>query len=252
MVKSTVADGKLIKEATKVCKEQMDLSQPEAKMIVFCRSKAQCQELAKALGCEHFVAGSPHNTKVIQSWNESGGCVVATSSLGTGVSYNDVALTMHVGMPYGLIDFAQESGRAGRGGEAVASFILLEENWCAKESARLSSLGRVRSVDELEMIAFVYTEGCRRLVLGKYFDGDSPQDCQSGDMERCDRCCSGVSDWTRSQKEMSVERHMVQETLNHIAVVCPVCFIYRSLSTNRGRKFELRKKSGLRRSRTDS
>ncbi|KAG6104105.1 hypothetical protein E4U13_000209 [Claviceps humidiphila] len=172
---------------------------------------------------------------IVRRWKKSGGCVVATSSLGTGVNYKDVALTVHVGMPYGLIDFAQESGRVGRDGEAVASFILLEKNWYAEEGERRSRQKQEWSVDEKEMNAFVYTEGCRRLVLGvtasqrKYFDGDSPQDCKSGDMERCDRCCSGVSDWTRSQEEMSVERYMVQEALNHIAVVCPVCWVTSAL-----------------------
>ncbi|KAG6309183.1 hypothetical protein E4U22_004168 [Claviceps purpurea] len=58
MVKSTVADGKLMEEATKVCKEQMVLLQPEAKMIVFCRTKAECRELAEALGCDHIIAGN--------------------------------------------------------------------------------------------------------------------------------------------------------------------------------------------------
>ncbi|KAG6071430.1 hypothetical protein E4U31_002016 [Claviceps sp. LM219 group G6] len=116
MVKSTVADGKLVEEAIKVCKEQMDVLQPEAKMIVFC----PLQEPGR------------HTTPT------SFGAVVATSSLGTGVNYKDVALTVHVGMPYGLIDFAQESGRAGRDGEAVALFILLEKNWYAVESERRS------------------------------------------------------------------------------------------------------------------
>ncbi|KAG6071995.1 hypothetical protein E4U15_007158 [Claviceps sp. LM218 group G6] len=215
MVKSTVADGKLIEEAIKVCKEQMDVLQPEAKMIVFC----PLQEPV------YFFAGSPHNTDVIRRWKTSGGCVVATSSLGTGVNYKDVALTVHVGMPYGLIDFAQESGRAGRDGEAVASYILLEKTWYAVESERRSRQKQEWSVDEKEMIAFK----CRRLVPWKYFDEDSPQDCKSGDMERCDRCCSGVSDWTRSQKEMSVERDMLENVLNQIAVVCPVCWVTSAL-----------------------
>ncbi|KAG5912695.1 hypothetical protein E4U61_000150, partial [Claviceps capensis] len=200
MVKSTIADGKLMEEAIKVCKEQMDVLQPDAKMIVFCRYKNQ--------------VATQHRLRV--SWKMSGGCVVTTSSLGTGVSYKDVVLTVHVGMPYGLIDFAQESGRAGRDGEAVASFILLEKNWYAVESERRSGEKQEWSVDEKEMMAFVYTEGCRRLVLGKYFDDDSPQDCKSGDMERCDRCCSGVSDWTRSQREQCVEREMVEDVLNQV------------------------------------
>ncbi|KAG5952113.1 hypothetical protein E4U57_006400, partial [Claviceps arundinis] len=206
MVKSTVADGKLIEEAIKVCKEQMDVLQPEAKMIVFC----PLQEPV------YFFSGSPHNTDVIRRWKTSGGCVVATSSLETGVNYKDVALTVHVGMPYGLIDFAQESGRAGRDGEAVASYILLEKTWYAVESERRSRQKQEWSVNEKEMIAF-------------YFDEDSPQDCKSGDMERCDRCCSGVSDWTRSQKEMSVERDMLENVLNQIAVVCPVCWVTSAL-----------------------
>jgi superfamily II DNA helicase RecQ len=56
-----------------------------------------------------------------------GGFIVATSALGTGVDYPDIVYVLHVGVPYGMIDFAQESGRAGRGGEAVDSVIVAEE-----------------------------------------------------------------------------------------------------------------------------
>ena len=52
---------------------------------------------------------------------------MATSALGTGVNYPGIKSVVHVGMPYGLIDFAQESGRAGRGGEEVDSLILVEK-----------------------------------------------------------------------------------------------------------------------------
>lgn len=34
---------------------------------------------------------------------------------------------MHSDVPYGMIDFAQESGRCGRAGEAVDSIIVVEE-----------------------------------------------------------------------------------------------------------------------------
>jgi len=69
-------------------------------------------------------------------WKDAGGCVVATTALGTGVNYAGVALAVHIGMLYGLIDFAQESGRAGRGSEVVTSLILLEKNWQVRESAK--------------------------------------------------------------------------------------------------------------------
>ena len=93
-------------------------------MVVYCCYKAECEELAEALGCNYFYSGSADNADVIKVWKEAGGCVVATTALGTGVNYTGVALAVHVGMPYGLIDFAQESGRAGRGGEVVTSLIL--------------------------------------------------------------------------------------------------------------------------------
>jgi superfamily II DNA helicase RecQ len=39
--------------------------------------------------------------------------IVVTTVLGTGVSYPGVMLVVHVGLPYRLIDFLQESGCAG-------------------------------------------------------------------------------------------------------------------------------------------
>ena len=34
---------------------------------------------------------------------------------------------LHVGLPYGMMDFAQEAGRAGRQGELVDAVVLVEE-----------------------------------------------------------------------------------------------------------------------------
>ncbi|KAG6157487.1 hypothetical protein E4U50_007512 [Claviceps purpurea] len=234
MVKASVADGKLIEEAIKFCREEMDVLQHKSKMIVFCRSKRQCEELAEALGCDYFYGGSPDNADVIKRWKTSGGCVVATTALGTGVNYTSVAVTVHVGMPYGLIDFAQESGRAGRDGEVVASHILMEKGWQAVEQKRRQTKRQEWSLDEKEMFTFVNTVQCRRLVLGKYFDGDPAQDCISGDMVRCDRCRIGVSDWERSQQIKSGERSMVEDALDQIAIGCPVCWVTSALRVRNG------------------
>ena len=55
----------------------------------------------------------------LQDWLEKGGLMAATSALGTGVDFPGIVFVLHVGMPYGMIDFAQESGRAGRAGCAA-------------------------------------------------------------------------------------------------------------------------------------
>jgi hypothetical protein len=231
VVKAEVEDGKLMEEAIEVCRKQLARLQHKSKMVVYCRSKAECEELAEALGCNYFFSGSADNADVIELWKEAGGCVVATTALGTGVSYTGVALAVHIGMPYGFIDFAQESGRAGRGGEVVTSLILLEKNWQARETAKRTAMWREWSPDEKAMLDFVITDDCRRLVLGNYFDRKPAQDCISGDMERCDRCRSGVSDWARSEKEMSQEREIVEDALDQITNGCPVCWVTSALGS---------------------
>jgi hypothetical protein len=234
IVKAEVEDGKLLEEAVEVCSKQLARLQHKSKMVVYCRYKVECEELAEALGCNYFYSGSADNADVIEVWKEAGGCVVATTALGTGVNYTGVALAVHVGMPYGLIDFAQESGRAGRGGEVVTSLILLEKNWQAREGAKRMVMRREWGSDEKAMLDFVNTDDCRRLVLGNYFDREAAQDCISGDMERCDRCCSGVSDWARSEKETSHEREVVEDALDQMANGCPVCWVTSALGSGRG------------------
>jgi superfamily II DNA helicase RecQ len=140
IVKGEVEEGKLMKETIELCSRQLARLEHKSKMVVYCRYKAECEKLAEALGCNYFYSGSAENADVIKLWKEGGGCVVATTALGTGVNYSGVALAVHIGMPYGLIDFAQESGRAGRGGEVVTSLVLLKRNWQAREQTKRKAL----------------------------------------------------------------------------------------------------------------
>jgi superfamily II DNA helicase RecQ len=42
----------------------------------------------------------------LEKWVEEGGFIVATSALGTGVDYMGIVFVLHVGLPYGIIDYA--------------------------------------------------------------------------------------------------------------------------------------------------
>jgi superfamily II DNA helicase RecQ len=53
--------------------------------------------------------------------------IIATLVLGTGIDFLGIVFTLHVDIPYGMIDFAQESGRVGRVGKDVDSVVLVEE-----------------------------------------------------------------------------------------------------------------------------
>lgn len=74
---------------------------------------------------------------------------MATSALGTGVDYPGIVYVLYISVLYGMIDFAQESGRAGRGGKAVDLVILVEEEEVERDD------DASQSVDESVMRAFV-------------------------------------------------------------------------------------------------
>ena len=90
--------------------------------------------------------------------------------------------------PWGLVDFVQQTGRGGRrAGERVESVVVMADGrpgWFPKQA------GHVEHVNEKAMAAFVTNEGCQRVVLGRFMDGDGAA-CRPGQDELCDRCNEG-------------------------------------------------------------
>jgi superfamily II DNA helicase RecQ len=97
---------------------------------------------------------------MLQAWLEKGGLIMATSALGTGVDFPGIVFVLHVDLPYSMINFAQESERAGRAGEDFDSIIMVGEG---KVEKMLSS-GK-GGLDEKMICEFVTTKECRRRVM---------------------------------------------------------------------------------------
>ena len=49
----------------------------------------------------------------VEKWLQDAGFVAATGALGTGRDYPGIVYIVRIGVPYGMIDFAQETGRGG-------------------------------------------------------------------------------------------------------------------------------------------
>jgi len=209
--------GQLMKTALEVC-WRMKRRVGSQKGVIYCRGRQQCEDMATQLGCAHYHAGSVDKAERLQAWVEKGGFIVATSALGTGVDHAGIVFVLHVGMPYGMIDFAQESGRAGRAGEAVDSIVLVEEGWVERTADRL------RKVDESAMAAFILSNGCRRAVMSGYLDGRAVE-CGELDGARCDGCGEGVTEWQGAQAEAEGEWQLVREALDEIADGCAACWV---------------------------
>ena len=91
-----------------------------------------------------------------------------------------------------MIEFDQEVGRGGRGGEVVRSKVLLKESTFRKhlfdESQRMEP-------NEAGMNEFVVSLGCRRMVMSRFMDGaEEEHTCDDINGEVCDRCAGIMSD----------------------------------------------------------
>lgn len=175
--------------------------QPGERGIFYCRSRDQAEELAKLLGCGFFHSTSASKEEAIASWMENGGFCAATGALGTGVDFAGIVYIVHVWVLYGMVDFAQETGRGGRSGEAVDSIVLLTDvesrDLARKEAAE-------RSMDKMAMKVFIETKECGRMVMSGYLD-EGGKTCADIEGRPCDHCGEGIADWTATQVRRAEE-----------------------------------------------
>jgi len=174
--------------------------------------------LAEELDCAYYHAGLVDRAERLEEWLTEGGLIVATSALGTGVDFPGITFILHVGMPWSMIDFAQESGRGGRAGETVDSTIIVEQGEVEDRLAREEG-----SVDVQAMGMFIVGSGCRRGMMSGYLDGKRIE-CNDIESAGCDRCGEGVREWQDSQSEASSGWQQIQEVMDRLRDGCTVCW----------------------------
>jgi superfamily II DNA helicase RecQ len=227
--------GRLVETAVAMCRRR-DL---QRKGVVYCRSKAQCETIAEELGCSYYHAATADRAERLEAWIEQEGYIVATSALGTGVNISGIEFILHVDEPWGMMDYAQESGRAGRSTGSMADSVILVDEYKvrgraaaaaaageAAEAVEADAAGRsVEEVDAEAIKAFVQTRSCRRAVMSAYLDGDEVQCTDIADAVECDRCGEGRAEWVRKQQQDAREWAVVERTLDELADGCGMCWI---------------------------
>jgi superfamily II DNA helicase RecQ len=140
--------------------------------------KLRCQAyhyhaVGKAGMLEEFIAGRQR-------------IIIATSALGMGVDVPDIRCIVHIDWPFSVLDYAQESGRAGRDGLPSEAIMIVQEGneRAAKDKQDEAEQALVRS--------YVGESGaaqCRRVVLDGYLDRRETErvECEEEE-ERCDVC----------------------------------------------------------------
>lgn len=175
--------------------------------IVYCLQKEWADDLCAFLNVElgEHMCGVYHadlskevRAAIYKEWQEGTvKILVATSALGVGIDYPHVRFVFHQGQSRSLMDFSQESGRAGRDGKEAQSVVFTSKEMRAKcewiEQKEHQWAGHLKGGFKAmrEWVAGKTVNGvkeCRRVGLGLHMDGKAANCLSLGDCVWCDVC----------------------------------------------------------------
>ena len=183
--------------------------------IVYAMSRRKVEETAQFLADNGIAAlpyhaGLPAETRAANQrrfLREDGIVMVATIAFGMGIDKPDVRFVAHIDLPKSMEGYYQETGRAGRDGEAAEAWLcyglgdvtllkqMIEQGEAGEERKRLER----SKLDQL--LAYCESTQCRRQVLLASFGETYPHDCGN-----CDNCLEPAQTWdatVAAQKALS-------------------------------------------------
>lgn len=152
--------------------------------MVFCRDKKTCDALGYIYDAPKYYSDASNKEIALKGWIS--GLMLATGALGVGVNVDGILWVFHWGLPAGMMEFVQEVGRGGRGGEDVRSIIMLPESVFRQQL--MAATSRLEQ-NQAGLRNLIITLGCRRREICLFLDGEAAvHDCEELDGEVCDRC----------------------------------------------------------------
>jgi len=199
--------------------------------IIYCFSKKNCEDTAKALREQHDVEAAHYHAgmkpedkaKVQKAW-QAGKChvIVATIAFGMGIDKPNVRFVIHHTIPKSLEGYYQETGRAGRDQQDSACYLYYNYGDVTKIQRMIDDgegdyEQKKRQRTMLRAMVH-YCENkcdCRRVQILQYFNEQFRQEeCH----KKCDNCNSNVmyelEDFTsHAQKAVKLVREFYQPAI---------------------------------------
>ncbi len=177
---------------------------PNESGIVYCMTRKKVDEIAHFLN-EKGVPALPYHAGLDRSvrlanqrkfLRDDGLVMVATIAFGMGIDKPDIRFVAHLNIPKTLEGYYQETGRAGRDGEAAEAWMLYSLSDVVMLSRMIEgSQGdeQFKSIQHRKMeamLGYCETTRCRRQVLLGYFGEEHGGQCAN-----CDTCHGKVETW---------------------------------------------------------
>ncbi len=181
--------------------------------IAYCMSRRKVEETAAFLAERGIVAlpyhaGLPAEVRANNQrrfLREDGIVMCATIAFGMGIDKPDVRFVAHLDLPKSLEGYYQETGRAGRDGEAADAWLcyglgdvvllkqMIEQSEAGEERKRLERA----KLDQL--LGYCESMECRRRVLlagfGETYAPAGATDAGPHDCGNCDNCLTPAAAW---------------------------------------------------------
>lgn len=159
-------------------RERIRLASP-GRTVIYTTTTDDVEALASHLRCEAFHSKSYDKDGILERFQAGQGKVlVATGSFGVGIDISDIRCVLHLGWPRSLIDYGQESGRAGRDRVPAEAIFIQPAGqdrppiWFQPD-AQLSATEIQEHEADLDVVRQYLTASsvCRRVLLDEYLDG---------------------------------------------------------------------------------
>lgn len=172
--------------------------------IIYCMSRKKTEDIAYWLQDEGFNALPYHAGLDTESRSlhqkrflrEEGVIVVATIAFGMGIDKPDVRFVAHLDLPKTIESYYQETGRAGRDGEAADAWMIYGLQDVIKLRQMMSNSEGSEEFKRAEqhrlnaMLGLCEITSCRRQALLTYFGETLAEPCGN-----CDTCIHPPDTW---------------------------------------------------------